>query len=62
MVEEVNSNGIENLSSTVKSPDDASELISKIECVLENKKQYFSIVSSPKYKHVHKCSCESEIK
>ena len=38
MVEEVNSEGIENLSSSVESPDDAAKLIGKIERVIKSKK------------------------
>ena len=50
MIEEVDSKDIENLSSSGKSPDDAAELISKIEHVIKSrKKQYFSIGLSPRY-------------
>ena len=44
MIREVDCKDIENLSSSVKSPNDAAELISKIERVLLRvEKQYFSI-------------------
>ena len=50
MIEEVESEGIEDLSSSVESPDDAAELISKIKRVIKSKKkQYFSIGLSPRY-------------
>ena len=49
MIEEIDSKDIENLSSSVKIPDDAAELISKIERVIKSKKQYFSIGLSPRY-------------
>ena len=50
MIEEVDSKGIENLSSSVESPHDAAELISKIERVVKSKKkQYFSVGLSPRY-------------
>ena len=38
MIEEVDSKGIENLSRNVESPDDAAELIRKIEHVMKSKK------------------------
>ena len=41
MIEEVDSEGIEDLSSSVESPDDAAELISKIERVMKSKKNKF---------------------
>ena len=37
MIEEVDSEGIENLSSSVESPDEAAELISKFERVIKTK-------------------------
>ena len=56
IIEEVDSDGIENLSSIespvkFESPDNAAELISKIEHVIKSKKnkQYFSIGLSPRY-------------
>ena len=50
MIEELNSEGIEDLSRNVESPDDAAELISKIERVMKSKKeQSFSIGLSPRY-------------
>ena len=49
MIEEVDSQGIEDLSSSVESPDDAAKLISKIERVIKIKKQYFSIGLSPRH-------------
>ena len=41
MIEEVDSEGIEDLSSSVESPDDAAKLISKIERVIKSKKTIF---------------------
>ena len=51
IIEEVDSEGIENLLSIVESPDNSAELISKIEHVIKSKKnkQYFSIGLSPRY-------------
>ena len=51
IIEEVDSEGIENLLSIVESPDNSTELISKIEHVIKSKKnkQYFSIGLSPRY-------------
>ena len=50
MIREVDCKDIENLSSSVKTPNDAAELISKIEHVIKSrkKKQFFSIGLSPR--------------
>ena len=49
MIIEVDCKDIENLSSSVKIPNDAAELISKIERVIKSrKKQYFNIGLSPR--------------
>ena len=49
MIGEVDCKDIDNLSSSVKGPNDAAKLISKIERVIKSrKKQYFSIGLSPK--------------
>ena len=49
MIREVDCKDIENLSSSVKSPNNAAELISKIERVIKSrKKQYFSSGLSPR--------------
>ena len=49
MIEEVDSEGIEDLSSSVESPDGAAELISKIGRVIKSKKiNFFSIGLSPR--------------
>ena len=49
MIIEVDRKDIENLSSSVKSTNDAAELISKIERVIKSrKKQYFNIGLSPR--------------
>ena len=49
MIGEVDCKDIENLSSSVKSPNDAAKPISKIERVIKSrKKQYFSIGLSPR--------------
>ena len=49
MIGEVDCKDIEILSSSVKSPNDAAKLISKIERVIKSrKKQYFSIGLSPR--------------
>ena len=41
MIEEVDSEGIENLSSSVESPDDAAKLTGNIERVIKSKKTIF---------------------
>ena len=41
MIREVDCEDIEKLSSSVKSPNDAAELISKIECVIKSRKTVF---------------------
>ena len=41
MIEKVDSKGIESLSSSVESQDDAAELISKIERAIKSKKTIF---------------------
>ena len=38
LIREVDCKDIENLSSSVKSPNDAAELISKIECAIKSRK------------------------
>ena len=49
MIGEINCKDIENLSSSVKSPNDAAKLNSKIEHVIKSReKQYFSIGLSPR--------------
>ena len=45
MIGEVNCKDIENLSSSVKSPDDAAELISKIEHVIKSRKNSFLVLA-----------------
>ena len=51
MIGEVNCKDIENLSSSVKSPNDAAELISKIERVIKSRKNSISVLAylSPRY-------------
>ena len=49
MIMEVDCKDIENLSSSVKSPNDTAELISKVERVIKSrKKQYFNTGLSPR--------------
>ena len=45
IIEEVDSKGIEDLSSSVESPDDAAELISKIERVMKSKKNNILVLA-----------------
>ena len=45
MIEEVDSEGIENLSSSVESPDDAAELIGKIERIIKSKKNNILVLA-----------------
>ena len=45
MIEEVASEGIEDLASSVESPDDAAELISKIERVMKSKKNNILVLA-----------------
>ena len=45
MIREVDCKDIENLSSSVKSPNDAVELISKIESVINNRKSSILILA-----------------
>ena len=45
MIEEVDTEGIEDLSRNVESPDDAAELISKIERVMKSKKNNILVLA-----------------
>ena len=45
MIGEVDCKDIENLSNSVKSPNDAAELISKIECVIKSRKNSILILA-----------------
>ena len=45
MIEEVDSEGIEDLSRNVESPDNAAELISKIERVMNSKKNNILVLA-----------------
>ena len=45
MIEEVDSEGIENVSSSAESPDDAAELISKIERVIKSKQNNILVLA-----------------
>ena len=46
MIEKVDSRGIENLSSSVESPDNAAGLISKIERAIKSKKNNILVLAS----------------
>ena len=45
MIKEVDSEGIEDLSGSVESPNDAAKLISKIECVMKSKKNNILVLA-----------------
>ena len=45
IIEEADSKGIEDLSSSVESPDDAAELISKIDRVMKSKKNNILVLA-----------------
>ena len=45
IIEEVDSEGIENLSRSAESPDDAAELISKIERVIKSKQNNILVLA-----------------
>ena len=45
MIREVDCKDIENLTSSVKSPNDAAELTSKIECVIKSRKNSILVLA-----------------
>ena len=49
MSEEVHSEGIKDLSRNVENPDDAAELIGRIERIMKSKKKHFNASVSPRY-------------